>query len=307
MAERKLKSLVVNKKRRKEALRIEKDMLLSFRSPIPAERLVMQKKLIEYAKGDPELVIMVLLTNYGNPDIKVANSVRDTLADITKERESMATLLDLILHPDRDIRRNAFLFLEERKGFHSTTYFSFLEQTMVLIAMARKKGIPVDDIVSLANVSREDFLDGRTMEAIEDIATCLDFIKHRIRSVEHLKNYLMDVLKMAPELTRMGVYPGNIEAPIKKAIKASKTRKFDDTREIIERRVMETIILNQLSWIGRMLQDVLEERPSMNPEEITGTDVWLLTSLQELMDMVTSATIAGHEEDALDTLATFLD
>jgi len=306
MAERKLKSLMVSKSRRKEALRMEKEMLQSFHSPIPAERLFMQNKMIQYAKGDAELVMMVLLTNSSDSDVKVVNSVNDTLMELVREREFMASLLEVILHPDRDIRRNAFQFLREHLGFHPTTYVSFLEQTMVLVALARKKDIPVDDIVSLVNVSKDDFLERRTLDAVKDIATCLDFIKYRLRSVEHLKSYLIDVLKMAPELTRMGVYPGSIEEPLKKAIKASKTRTYDETREIIERRAMESTILNQLTWMGKLLRDVLDKRPMMDPSDVTGIDVWLLTSVQDLMDMVTSATISGKEEDALDTLNIYL-
>ena len=285
---------------------MEKEMLQSFHSPIPAERLFMQSKMIQYAEGDAELVMMVLLTNSCDSDVKVVNSVNDTLMELVRERKFMASLLEVILHPDRDIRRNAFQFLREHLGFHPTTYVSFLEQTMVLVALARKKGIPVDDIVSLANVSKDDFLGGRTLDAVKDIATCLDFVKHRLRSVEHLKSYLIDVLKMAPELTRMGVYPGSIEEPLKKAIKASKTRTYDETREIVERRATESTILNQLTWMGKLLQDVLDERPMMDPSDVTGIDVWLLTSVQDLMDMVTSATISGKEEDALDTLNTYL-
>ena len=306
MAERKLKSLMMSKSRRKEALRVEKEMLQSFHSPIPAERLFMQGKMIQYAEGDAELVMMVLLTNSCDSDVKVVNSVNDTLMELVSEREFMASLLQVILHPDRDIRRNAFKFLREHLGLHPTTYVSFLEQTMVLVALARKKGIPVDDIVTLVNISKDDFLDGRTLDAVKDIATCLDFVKHRLRSVDHLKSYLIDVLKMAPELTRMGVYPGSIEEPLKKAIKASKTRTYDETREIVERRALESMILNQLTWMGKLLQNVLDERPMMDPSEITGIDVWLLTSVQDLMDMVTSATISGKEDDALDTLNTFL-
>jgi len=285
---------------------MEKEMLQSFHSPIPAERLFMQNKMIQYAKGDAELVMMVLLTNSSDSDVKVVNSVNDTLMELVREREFMASLLEVILHPDRDIRRNAFQFLREHLGFHPTTYVSFLEQTMVLVALARKKDIPVDDIVSLVNVSKDDFLEGRTLDAVKDIATCLDFVKHRLRSVEHLKSYLIDVLKMAPELTRMGVYPGSIEEPLKKAIKASKTRTYDETREIIERRAMESTILNQLTWMGKLLRDVLDKRPMMDPSDVTGIDVWLLTSVQDLMDMVTSATISGKEEDALDTLNIYL-
>jgi hypothetical protein len=306
MSDRKLKNLMMNKQRRKKALRIEKEMLRYFHSPIPAERLFMQRKMLEYAENDPELTIMVLLNNYQDKDIKVVNSVHDTLTDLAKNREAMSSLLEVILHPDRDIRRNVFHFLEERKEFHSITYVSFLEQTMVLVGMARKKGIPIEDIISLVDVSKDNYLDGRIIDAIKDIATCLDLVKHRIRSVEHLKNYLMDVLRMAPELTRIGVYSGNIETPLKRAIKASRTRTYDDTSKIVARRTMESTILNQLSWIGEELKDILEERPNMNPEEIWGTDVWLLTSVHELMDMVTSATIAREEENAFDILWTFL-
>lgn len=286
---------------------MEKEMLLSFRSPIPAERLFMKKKMVKYGNKDPDLTLLVLLSHYGHKDIKVANSVRDTLLEITKRREAMAAILEIIMHPDRDIRRNAFNFLGEiRGGFHSTTYVSFLEQTLILMALSRKRGIPVNDISALVEVSRKAFLDGRTMEAIKDVATCLDLIKHRLRSVEHLKNYLVDVLRMAPELTRMGVYPGSIEEPIKRAIKASKTRVYNETEKIIEGRSRESLIRKELTDIGRTVNQVTETRPSMEPTDISGTDVWLLTALQELMDIVTSYTIAEENSEAMDTLVTFL-
>jgi hypothetical protein len=306
MAERKLKSLMGSKKRKKEASQIEKEMLLSFRSPIPANRLIMQKKMINYGESDPELTLLVLFSHFDHKDAKVANSVRDALIEITKRKEAMATLLELIMHPDRDIRRNAFKFLGDTKGFHSTTYVSFLEQTLILMALSRKKGIPVNDISALVEVSRNSYLDGRTMEAIKDIATCLDLIKHRIRSVEHLKNYLVDVLRMAPELTKMGVYPGNIEEPIKRAIKASKTRDYNETGTIIEGRSRESLVRKELTSIGKTINKVTGTRPTMEPVDISGTDVWLLTALQELMDIVTSYTIAGENPDAMDTMVNFL-
>jgi hypothetical protein len=306
MAERKLKSLMGSKKRKKNASQIEKEMLLSFRSPIPAERLFMQKKVVKYGERDPELTLVVLFSHYGHKDTRIRKSVRDTLIEITKRNEGMVALLEVIMHPDRDVRRNAFKFLGETRGFHSTTYVSFLEQTLILMALSKKKGIPVSDISSLVEVSRNAFLDGRIMEAIKDIATCLDLIKHRLRSVEHLKNYLVDVLRMAPELTRMGVYPGNIEEPIKRAIKASKARVYNETGKIIEGRSRESLVRKELITIGKTINEVTEIRPSMEPADISGTDVWLLTALQELMDMVTSYTIANETSEAMDTLVNFL-
>ncbi|HUV24326.1 MAG TPA: class I tRNA ligase family protein [Methanomassiliicoccales archaeon] len=306
MTERKLKSLMGSKKRKKEAAQIEKEMLLLFKSPIPHKRLFMQKKMVAYGESDPELTILVLFSYYDHKDLKVATCVHDTLIEVTKRKEAMAALLEIIMHPDREIRRNAFKFLGETKGFHSTTYISFLEQTLILMALSRKKGIPVNDISMLVEVSRQAFLDERTMEAIKDIATCLDLIKHRIRSVEHLKNYLVDVLRMAPELTRMGVYPGSIEEPIKRAIKASKTRVYDETGSIIEGRSKESLVRKELTFIGKTINSVTETRPSMEPVDIWGTDVWLLTALQELMDIVTSYTIAEENSEAMNTMVNFL-
>jgi hypothetical protein len=306
MTERKLKSLMGSKKRKKEAAQIEKEMLLSFKSSVPSKRLFMQKKMVAYGESNPELTLLVLFSHYYHKDLRVASCVHDTLIEFTKRKEVMAALLEIIMHPDRDIRRNAFKFLGETKGFHSTTYVSFLEQTLILMALSRKKGIPVNDISMLVEVSRQAFLDERTMEAIKDIATCLDLIKHRIRSVENLKNYLVDVLRMAPELTRMGVYPGNIEEPIKRAIKASKTRVYDETGKIIEGRSRESLVRRELTFIGKTINSVTETRPSMEPVNISGTDVWLLTALQELMDIVTSYTIAEENSEAMNTIVNFL-
>jgi valyl-tRNA synthetase len=306
MVEKKLKSLIESKKRIRDALRIEKEMLISFRSPIPAERLYMERKMLDYSEGDPELVIMVLLANYNHKDIKVVNSVRSTLDEMTKRKEAMVSILDLIMHPDRDIRRNAFKFFNEKKNFHYVTYISFLEQTLILLALARKKGIPILDIVALVEVSKDAFLEGRTMAAVKDIAASLDLIKYRLRSVENLKNYIVDVLRLAPELTRMGVYPGSIEEPLKRVIKASKTRSFNDTRDIILERMRESTVRKELERIGKIVNRRAEIRPVLPLSEIEGTDVWLITAVQELMEMVTSSTISGNQGEAIEILRDFL-
>ena len=127
-----------------------------------------------------------------------------------------------MVHSSRNIRKAVQSFLGEEIGAHAITYASFYEQTMLLVAMSKRKNIPIDDIVSLADISKQTFIEGEVMEAVKDIGFCLDYVKHRYKNSEQLKEYVANLLQMAPDLSRMGVYSSSIEEPLRKAMKAAR-------------------------------------------------------------------------------------
>lgn len=308
MARFSLRRLFVSpQKRVTEGMRIEKILVRSFKSPLAAERRRMEKRILRHGTKDPYEMVAILLKFYHNPDQKVRMGVRHCLSEITKSRVGMDAVLNNIIHPSRDVRRAVLSFLGEHVGFHAITYASFYEQTMLLIAMARNKEIPVDDIEALVQVSKSTFLDGEVIEAVKDIAVCLDFVKHRYRSAEQLRAYVVDILRMAPDLSRMGVFSGAIEEPLKKAVRASRSRTYDETREIIEERMKEATVRNELLRIGRTVSDSIKERPEMKPSDLAGVDVWVISRLHELIDSVTSATVSGNKMSAIEMLRSFLE
>jgi hypothetical protein len=297
----------ISKRRATEGMRIENSLVSSLRSPLAAERRRMERRILRHGAQDPYEMVAVLLKYYNHSDRRVRDNVRSCITDISKSKAGESAVLNNIVHPSREVRRAVLSFLGEHVGFHAITYASFYEQTMLLMAMARNKNIPVDDIEALAELSKNTFLEGEIMEAVKDISACLDFVKHRYRSAEQLRNYVVDILRMAPDLTKMGVFGGAIEEPLRKAIRASGSRTYDETREIIEERMKESSVRNELLRVGRIVKESIKKRPEMQPSDLSGVDVWALSRIHELLDSVTSATLAGRRDEGIELLRVFLE
>lgn len=293
--------------RKNEEERLESSMVESFRSPLSLEVRRTQQRLARRAEDKPLETVTLLLRQFDNEDIRVHKAVKDTLSQIARTKEGMEAILVDMVHPSRNVRKAVQSFLGSFVGAHAVTYASFYEQTMLLVAMARRKDIPVDDIVSLADLSKRTFIEGEVMEAVKDIGYCLDSIKHRYRSSEQLKEYVADLLKMAPDLTRMGVYSGAIEEPLRKAMKASRYRDYDETKEIIEERARESRLRTILQYVGRAVKDNINARPLVKREDLDESDLEVLTMLHDLVDTVTSLVLARKRKEAVDAIASFME
>jgi len=178
---------------------------------------------------------------------------------------------------------------------------------MLLVAMAQRKDIPVDDIISLAEQSKRTFVSGSVMEAVRDIGFSLDHVKHRYRSSEQLKDYVTELLRMAPDLTRMGVYSSNIEEPLRKAMKASRYRRYDETREVIEHRSMEAQLRSVLTEMGRKVADNIDERPKLNEDDLSVEDRAALSELYGLVDAVASLVLADRKAEAVSAMLAYFE
>ncbi len=280
-------------------------MIDSFRSSLTMEVRRAQNKLIKRAVEKPLETVTLLLRHYDHEDNRVRKSVKETLVTLAKDKVCMESILTDMVHPSRNVRKAVQGFLGDLVGAHAITYASFYEQTMLLVAMSKRKDIPVDDIMSLADLSKKTFMDGEIMEAVKDIGFSLDYVKHRYRSSEQLKEYVADLLKMAPDLSRMGVYSGAIEEPLRKAMKASRYRDFDETREIIEERTKEAKLRTVLHHIAREVKDNVNKRPTVKKGELTPSDAQILLALHDLVDSVTSLVIANERSEAIDILLGF--
>jgi hypothetical protein len=264
-----------------------------------------QKRVSKRAAENPQETITALLRNYNHEDTHVRLGVKGTLVLLSDDRENHRAILSAMVHPSRDVRKAVQDFLGDIHGAHAVTYASFYEQTMLMVAMSKRKEIPVDDLVSLANLTKETFIDGEVMQAVQDIGFCLDHIKHRYKSSEQLKTYVADLLKMAPDLSRMGVYDGNIEGPLRKAMKASQHREFDETREIIEERIRESRMRSYLHQITAEVKDSIKERPSLKVDDLVDNDKELVQDQHLLVESVTSLLLAGKRSEAIDSMLAY--
>ena len=289
---------------KKKAARIESGLVRSIHFPLEKKRI--ERRLLRTAEEDQNTVVIILLKNLDHENQKVAEFSHKLLEKSTKSKKGMRAVLESVVNPNQAVRRNAVMYLSSKRGFHAITYASFYEHTYLLLAMARNKDIPVGDIEALVEVSVDDYLEGETIQALQDIAACLDFIKQRHRTADTLKRYVTEMLRMAPDLTRMGAYDGQIAEPLKHAIHASKNREIDETKEIIEVRIMESSVRRVLNRMGRQAKSTFEHRPNLDFEHMTGGDVFTVTKLKGFIDSVTSKAMVGKREEALKALTSYL-
>jgi len=291
--------------RRKQVTKVEASLERSLRSPL--ERGSMQRRVMHLASEDPTEMVTILLKFYDHENPKTAGEVRSLLEKITSDPRAMRVVLDDITHSNPSVRKNAVIFLRQKKGFHAATYASFLENTSLLITMAHNKDIPVQDIEALLEVSKDSYLNGEMMEALQDIAACLDFIKHRQRTSEALRGYVTQMLKMAPDLTRIGAYDERLGEPLRKAIQASKNREVDETKDIISVRTQESTIRSDLNRIGKAIRSSTDDKPSIDHSQMAGADVWAMSRLKGFIETITSLAIAGKREEGLKLLGDYLE
>lgn len=285
--------------------RLEKWIVRSLCSPLEIEVRRAQKKLVSRAETEPHQVIPALLRNYGHEDPRVREGVRRALSAIAATGTGKASILDEMVNPSKMVRNGLQSFLNDEIGTHAATYASLYEQTMLTMAMAQQKGIPVDDIASLADQSRRVLQSGEVMRAVRDIAYCLDLVKHRYRCSEQYKDYVTDLLKMAPDLARMGVYKSTIEEPLHKTMKALRDRRYDETKEIVGLRTRESQLIAALGRLERAVRENVPARPQP-PEELLSEDRELLFRLEELIASFASMALEDRHEGAVIELLEFL-
>jgi histone H3/H4 len=278
--------------------RIEAIIVDSFPSNQDSDIERAQRKIVKWAEQKPLETVTVLLNHYHDDDERVRRPVRQTLNELSKDTICMEAIMTNMVHPSRTVRKAVQSFLGESVGAHAVTYASIYEQTMLLVAMAKRKDVPVEDIVSLADLTKMTFLDGETMRAIRDIGLCLDTIKHRYRSSEQLKDYLAELLKMAPDLSRMGIYGGSIEEPLRKAMKASRERTYDDTSTIIEERNKEFQLRGDLLTLANEVKDRVKDRPKVTSSDLYAEDRVEMARLYDLIDRVKALVLDNERTEA---------
>ncbi len=284
-----------------KAENIESRMIESLRSPLDFEVRMASKKLVCQAEEMPHIIIPALLRNYDNKTDRVREGVREVLSRIVATNSGMGSVIDEMCNPSNAVRKGLHAFLGDHIGFHAATYASLYEQTMLLVAMSQRKEVPADDIISLANQSKRTFLNGEVMKAVGDIGYCLDHMKHRYRTSEQYKEYVTDLLKMAPDLTKMGVYRSTIEEPLRKVMRASRYREYDETKEIVQLRTRESQLYAALGRLERSVRNSMSERPDP-PNELAADDRELLSRMQALIERFTSLVLVGRHDEAVSVL-----
>jgi len=287
----------VEERKRRRIARIDSSFTIIRRLPIEKERA--EHRIIEQARQEPSEVVAILLKHMHEGSKRTKDDAAKLLHVVIEERSGMQAVLDATAHPKNEIRVQAVEVLKDRVGVRAVTYASFYQNASLLVSVARGKDVPTADIEALIESSKESFLDGEMMEALDDIGTSLDYLKHRLRAANMLKGYLSEVLKMAPDLSRMGVYDERIEEPLKRAIRASKGKYVDETSEILVQRKLEFSLRTDLNLLCRGAVSGMASKPSLEPSQLEGSDVWILSGLGKLIQDTTTLLVSGERQKSL--------
>ncbi len=291
---------------RSEAAKIEPVLYDSLTALFSGERKRAEARVLKIAQSEPKQMVTVLLRYYDDENEKVRESVKRLLCEIWKASAGKEAIIDNVSNLNRDVRHGVKHAIQDLWGPQAAVYATQYEQTVMLMGFARKRDVPVDDIERLAMFTKKTLLDGEIVRAISDISQCLEFVKLRYRNVENLKNYLSDMLRTIPELNKMGVSTNAMEESLKTALNVSRNRQFDYTNELIDERMRELEIRDELISIGETVKVNVLVRPEIQLDELNGMDVWAFDKMSEIIQMITASNLASTRSIGIKGLHGFL-
>ena len=298
--------LPISAKGRTEADRIEPILVESLASPLSLERKRMESRVLRAAKDDPEGMVAALLRNTEAKNEDARESIRGLLDAISQSREGKAAVLENLSHPDQEVRKGIRTMMVRIWGEGTDSFAADYEQALLLMNLARSRDIFIDDIVTLAELVKVTLLEGDRDKAMEDISLVVELLKHRYRAVETMKNYLADMLKITPELSKLGMMSGRIEESLRVASRANKQRSFDYTKDIIDEKLREVETIDQVRSLGMSIREMLTEAPHIPLEQLNAMDVWMIARLKELVSKGTDLNVTSRRMELIDLVGSFL-
>jgi hypothetical protein len=267
----------------------------------------MEARIMSIAKEETETMTTVLLRHLETRNTKARESIDRLLREIAQSREGQAAILENLSHPDQEVRKGVRMIAVEIWGETAGTFATNYEQVVFFINLAKSREIFVEDIATLAELSKVTLLEGDTEKAAADIVIIIDLLKHRYRSVETMKNYLADMLRITPELSRLGMLSGRIEESLNTAMRVNKKRTFDYTKGLIDERLKEVGLVDQIRALGVAIKDLLEEAPHVPLERMNVMDVWVFTRLKELVRQSSSLSVTDRKSEVIGVVNSFLE
>jgi hypothetical protein len=298
--------LPISAKGRTEADRIEPVLLDSLASPLSLERKRMEARVLNVARDETEGMVAVLLRYTDAKNDNARESVLRLLDEISQGREGRAAILENLSHPDQEVRKGTRTMMVRVWGEGTESFAADYEQALLFMNLARSRDIYVDDIVTLAELVKVTLLEGDRDKALEDIALVVELVKHRYRAVETMKNYLADMLKITPELSKLGMMSGRIEESLRTASKANRQRSYDYTKDLIDEKLREVETIDQLRSLGVTVREMLYEAPHVPLEQLGGMDVWMISRLKALVAEGTNLNLTARRGDLIDLVGSFL-
>jgi hypothetical protein len=291
---------------RTEVSKMEASLEGRLSSALAFERRWTQNRVLEMADREPWSVTIMLLRHYDCENDKARDNVRLLLSRIAERDESQEAILDGLSHPSSEVRKGAAICIPHIWGDPSRPYPMLFEQTYSLLELAKQRDLGVDDIETLLDLSKVSFLDGELVKAIGDVSVCLEFLRRRYRNSESLNNYLSDMLKMAPDLEKIGLDNAQIEQSLLTAVKVNRSRRYDMAQDLIDQRIMEVEIKDRLRSLGSLVNSSMKSRPTIEVGALIPLDKEMVVLTLKAMEGLTTKLLHNDTDAAVEEMHRFL-
>ncbi len=291
---------------RTEVSKLEASLEGRLASPLAFERRWTQNRVMEMADREPWSVTIMLLRHYDCVNDKARDNVRLLVSRIAEREEAQEAILDGLSHPSIEVRRGASICVPHIWGDPARPYPILFEQTYSLIEMARQRDLDVSDIEILMDLSKVSFMDGELVKAIGDISVCLEFLRRRYKNSETLNTYLADMLRMAPELEKIGLDDAHIEQSLLTAVKVNRSRKFDVAQDLIDQRVMEVEIKDRMRSLGVLISSSMRQRPILEPKVLVPKDIEMVVLTRKAIESMSTKSLQNDMDGAVEEMHRFL-
>jgi hypothetical protein len=291
---------------RTEVSKVEASLEGRLSSALAFERRWTQNRILEMADREPWSVTIMLLRHYDCENDKARDNVRLLLSRISERDESQEAILDGLSHPSREVRKGAAICIPHIWGETARPYPILFEQTYSLLELARQRGLDVRDIETLLDLSKVSFLDGELVKAIGDVSVSLEFLRRRYQNSESLNNYLADMLKMAPDLEKIGLDNAQIEQSLLTAVKINRSRKYDMAQDLIDQRIMEVEIKERLRGLGNLINSSMRGRPVIEVGSLITSDMDMVVLTRKVIEGSTTNLLHNDIDAAVEEMHRFL-
>ena len=197
-----------------ESLRIDRHLVDDLSSVMPGRRRKMVDRIEEHARKNMLSVMPLLVRYYNHDNARVRSQIRSSLSRLAGSEPGEQALIECMFSKNTKISHTAASILEE-KNYSSMDFLSVFRQTESLVSQARKAAVFSQDIEELVADSIETYKEGRFDQGMTDLVMARDLLVDRLEWHSHLRNYMKDVLRLTPMLSRSGVQVDSIQDSIR--------------------------------------------------------------------------------------------
>jgi len=288
-----------------ESLRIDRHLVSDLSAVLPGRRRKMLDRIEEYAHRNPLAVIPILVKHFDSDIPKVRKQVRDSLSRLTQSEVGELALVECIFSRHLQIASTAAAILEDR-GFNSVNFLSYYRQAEALVMRARKDDVFCQDIEELISDSIDTYKEGRFDQAMTNMMMAKDLLEDRLEWHGHLRNYIKDVLKLTPALSRSGVQTDGIQDSIRNVSKAMQEREYTEAKALLDLRREETRLWKQLWSLDEYITKRVKVKPITELMVLKDPDKSLLESFRGIKAQVQELMQDGKSVEALRLVEGFL-